>query len=261
MPPNGCGFERTLSSFLVMSSGTWLLVAVPATVLSLPQPQITVEIGQKQGALPFFLVRDQYLNSQQDRQVYLSVDEPFFSSIASDILGESPSSSLNTSAGNSPNYSPSKTVEDWLMGIAQAALDVALEGTEAAQMSLVITDDETVHRLNAQFRGLDEVTDVLSFSADHPGHWEGEDEPPEDAGGFDFVMPPDEPSQLGEVIVSYPQAKRQADERGVPLAHELALLVVHGVLHLTGHDHLETEETMLMQSKERTALAALNISL
>ena len=72
-------------------------------------------------------------------------------------------------------------------------------------------------------------------------------------------MPPGELAPLGEVIVSYPQAQRQAEERGAPLEHELALLVVHGVLHLTGHDHLDPEETALMQSKERTALAALNI--
>ena len=90
------------------------------------------------------------MNSQQDRQVYLSVDEPFSGRILSDILGDD--------QGTSP--------EDWLLGIVQAALDVALEGTEAVQMSLVITDDETVHSLNAQFRGLDEVTDVLSFSAE-----------------------------------------------------------------------------------------------
>ncbi|MBC8280160.1 MAG: rRNA maturation RNase YbeY [Chloroflexi bacterium] len=188
------------------------------------------------------------MNSQQDRQVYLSVEEPFSGSILSDI----------------PDLMPSETqvdpVEDWLMATAQAALDVALVGTEAAQMSLVITNDETVHKLNAQFRGLDEVTDVLSFSADHPGHWEGEDDPPEGTDGFEFIMPPDELSPLGEVIISYPQAQRQAEEHGVPLAHELALLVVHGVLHLTGHDHLDPEETTLMQSKERTALAALNIS-
>ena len=72
-------------------------------------------------------------------------------------------------------------------------------------------------------------------------------------------MPPDEPSPLGEVIVSYPQAKRQAEERGVRLEHELALLVVHGVLHLAGHDHLKLQETKLMQSLERAALAKLNI--
>ncbi len=171
------------------------------------------------------------------------MDEPFTDSILKDILGNI--------SGTSP--------EDWLMRISQAALDVALDGTDAAQMSLLITDDETVHGLNAQYRGLDEVTDVLSFSADHAGHWEGESEPPEDMGGFEFVMPPGEPSPLGEVIVSYPQAQRQAEERGAPLEHELALLVVHGVLHLTGHDHLEPEETELMQSKERTALATLDI--
>ncbi len=171
------------------------------------------------------------------------MDEPFNGNILKDILGDIP--------GTSP--------EDWLMRIAQAALDVALNGTDAAQMSLLITDDATVHGLNAQFRGLDEVTDVLSFSAAHSGHWEGEAEPPEDTDGFDFVMPPGEPSPLGEVIVSYPQAERQAEERGAPLEHELALLVIHGVLHLAGHDHLEPEKAALMQSKERTAMAALNI--
>ena len=175
------------------------------------------------------------------------MDEPLTGNILSDILGDSPS--------NIPGLS----AEDWLTKIANAALDVALDGTEAAQMSLLITDDETVRGLNAQFRGLDEVTDVLSFSADHPGRWEGAAEPPEDTGGFDFVMPPGELSPLGEVIVSYPQAQRQADQQGVPLEYELALLVVHGVLHLTGHDHLDPKESALMQSKERTALAALNL--
>ena len=182
------------------------------------------------------------MDSQQDHQVYLSVDEPFSGSILSDILGHLP----GTSTG--------EPVEDWLMGIAQAALSVALEGAEVTQMSLLITDDETVHGLNTQFRGLDEVTDVLSFSADHAGHWEGDAEPPEDLienGDLEFVLPPGE--------LSYPQAQRQAEERRAPLEHELALLVIHGVLHLTGHDHLDPEETQLMQSKERTALATLNI--
>ncbi len=209
------------------------------------QPK-TVEIGGQSPSSSRVL----YLDSQQDHQVYLSVDEPFSGSILSDILGHLPGTSTGEPA------------EDWLMGIAQAALSVALEGAEVTQMSLLITDDETVHGLNAQFRGLDEVTDVLSFSADHAGHWEGDAEPPEDLienGDLGFVMPPGELSPLGEVIVSYPQAQRQAEERGARLEHELALLVVHGVLHLTGHNHLESEETELMQSKECTALAALNI--
>lgn len=183
------------------------------------------------------------MNSRQDRQVYLSVDEPFAASIQKDILGDNSGSS----------------VEDWLTAVAKKAMDAASEGTEPAQMSLLITGDDTVHSLNAKFRGLDEVTDVLSFSADHGGHWESEADPPEKPDGFDFILPPGEPSPLGEVIVSYPQAQRQAEERAVPLEYELALLVVHGVLHLTGHDHIEREEAELMQSRERAALAKLNI--
>ena len=187
------------------------------------------------------------MSSQQDRQVYLSVDDPFTGSILNDILGDD------------LRNIPGASAEDWLTGIANAALDVALDGTEAAQMSLLITGDDTIRGLNVQFRGLDEVTDVLSFSTDHPGHWEGDAEPPEETAGLAFVLPPGEIAPLGEVIVSYPQAERQAKQRGVRLEQELALLVVHGVLHLTGHDHLDPDEWALMQSKERTALAALNL--
>ena len=184
------------------------------------------------------------MNNQQNRQVYLSVDEPFTNSIQKDILGDMTGSS----------------VEDWLTTIAKEAMGVALTGTDSAQMSLVITGDDTVHTLNAQFRGSDEVTDVLSFSANHSGHWQGETDPPENVDAFDFILPASELPPLGEVVVSYPQAQRQAEERGGRLEHELALLVVHGVLHLTGHDHLKPYETRLMQSRERAALERLNIN-
>ena len=183
------------------------------------------------------------MNSRQDRQAHISVDEPFTNSIQKDILCEIPGSS----------------VEGWLTRITREAMDVALQRNTPAQMSLLITGDETVHNLNIKFRGLDEVTDVLSFSADHGGRWEGESDPPEESDTLDFIMPPGELAPLGEVIVSYPQAQRQAEEQGVPLEYELALLVVHGVLHLTGHDHLEREEAELMQSREQAALAKLNI--
>lgn len=144
----------------------------------------------------------------------------------------------------------------WLEDVARAGLAAAgVPG--AAQVSLLITGDETLRALNVEYRGLDEATDVLSFSAGHQGHWEGDGDGPEDLSGFSFILPPGEPEPLGEVIVSYPQAKRQADEQGVSLVRELAHLVVHGVLHLTGHDHVEPEETAAMQAKEQAALAEL----
>ena len=169
------------------------------------------------------------LTNQQDLKVYVSVDE----SVSSDMD------------------------EEWLESVAKSALGAALESPDAAQMSLLITNDTTVQSLNAQFRGLDEVTDVLSFSAGHQGHWEGEDDGPDDPSQVQFILPPDEPNPSGEVIVSCPQAQRQAEENGVTLEHELAHLIIHGVLHLTGHDHVEPEESALMQSKELAVLQSL----
>ena len=154
--------------------------------------------------------------------------------------------------------------EGLLRAAVEAALGVALAKGEACQVSLVVTGDETVRSLNRDFRGLDEVTDVLSFSATHSGQWEGDAGSPE--GRLDtsengcpspFVYPPNEPDPLGEVVLSYPQAQRQATERDVPVDQELAALIVHGVLHLVGHDHLESQERAGMQDKERAALQSI----
>ena len=155
--------------------------------------------------------------------------------------------------------------EVWLRTVMEAALVEALPQGEPAQVGLVVTDDKTVQELNRQFRGLDEVTDVLSFSASHSGHWEGDPQEsdesyPEsvDSEELNFVLPPGEPSPLGEVIISFPQTIRQAQERNDPVEQELALLIIHGVLHLVGYDHMEPEDEAQMQAKERSALAAVS---
>ena len=159
---------------------------------------------------------------------------------------------------------------EWLEDVARAGLAAAGVAGEA-EVSLLITGDETVRALNAEYRGLDETTDVLSFSTEHPGHWEGEGDGPTDSrflgsdetGGNveeegDFVLPPGMPRPLGEIIVSWPQAQRQAGEHEVSPVQELAHLVVHGALHLVGYDHVEPEETALMQAREREALRSLS---
>jgi probable rRNA maturation factor len=176
------------------------------------------------------------VTSQPARQIDISIDEPF----QKDVL------------------------EEWVTMAADYALQVALPSGEPGQVSLLVTDDATVQELNRKFRGVDEVTDVLSFSTAYPGHWEGETEAPddqylkpEDSFSPPFILPPDEAPPLGEVIISYPQAHRQAQDRNEPVERELALLVVHGVLHLVGHDHLSPEDAPLMQAKEQEALEAL----
>ncbi len=149
--------------------------------------------------------------------------------------------------------------ETWLEHVLSIALDFALDPGEPGQISLLLTDDDTVRELNHHYRGLDETTDVLSFSLIHQGHWEGEDGPyigPDEVWP-DFMLPPNELPPLGEVIISYPQTCRQALDLERPIERELALLAVHGVLHLVGHDHLEPEETARMQALEQEALARI----
>ena len=155
----------------------------------------------------------------------------------------------------------------WLENVLTVALEHALDPGEPGEVSLLLTGDEEIRYLNREYRGLDEVTDVLSFSAIHQGHWEGEGFPtigPDSILGIDdedaipgFVLPPNELPPLGDIIVSYPQTCRQARDLERPVDRELALLAVHGVLHLMGHDHLEPEETAQMQALEQAALAQI----
>ena len=116
------------------------------------------------------------------------------------------------------------------------------------ELSLLVTDDATVRELNKTYRGKDKATDVLSFAleADRRG-----------GAAAGFVMPPGEMVHLGEVIVSYPKAVEQAAERLHPVEDELALLVVHGVLHLLGYDHDKPGREREMRSMERKVLSAV----
>ncbi len=147
----------------------------------------------------------------------------------------------------------------WLETAVRCGLAQVLYPDAAGQVSLLLTDDAKVRELNRQYRGLDETTDVLSFSAQHGGHWQGDngDAPDAEGGNADFPMPDYEPPPLGDIAISLPQAARQAEAAGVPLERELALLLVHGALHLLGHDHLDDGAQAAMQRLEQGALAAI----
>ncbi len=108
------------------------------------------------------------------------------------------------------------------------------------EVSLVITGSGTVQRLNRDYRGVDEPTDVLAFSLRQ-----------EEA---DFVLPPDNVLRLGEVVISHPRAEEQAREQGHSTARELALLVIHGLLHLLGYDHEKPGEGKKMKAREKELL-------
>jgi len=109
----------------------------------------------------------------------------------------------------------------------------------------VITGPHTIRQLNRSYRGRDETTDVLSFAL------------LEDSQAITFITPPNGVSHLGEVILSYPQAAIQAQEHKHPLERELALLVIHGMLHLLGHDDEDTKAEARMRAEEQRVLGEL----
>ncbi len=158
-----------------------------------------------------------------------------------------------------PEECPAVGDDRWLEAAVRQGLVGSLPADTYGQIGLLLTDDATVRELNREHRGVDRTTDVLSFSFEHWGHWEGEDDAPRsgDDATPGWPLPDDEPPPLGEIIVSVPQAARQAKGLGVPLQRELALLIVHGALHLLGHDHYDDGERETMQALERVAMAAL----
>ena len=136
----------------------------------------------------------------------------------------------------------------WLESVAVEVL--LAEGTDpGSELGLVITDQEKIRELNLVHLGEDEPTDVLSF----PMLPDSGDE----AESGTFVTPPDGIAHLGEVIVSYPQAVIQAEERGHSVQKEVATLVIHGVLHLLGYDHDEPEREGRMRAIESEVLARI----
>jgi probable rRNA maturation factor len=129
----------------------------------------------------------------------------------------------------------------WLESVARRVLEAENVGAKS-EMGLVISTGERVRQLNRDYRNRDEPTDVLAFSAG------------EEAADSPFVLPPDGVLHLGEVIISYPQALIQAEQHGHPLQKELSILLIHGLLHLLGYDHEESDDEGRMQSREKELL-------
>ena len=122
---------------------------------------------------------------------------------------------------------------------AEAALageGLAREGAQGEGVTLLLADDTAVRELNARFRGKDAATNVLSFPAQ-----------------------PNPERHLGDVALAFGVCAREADEQGKPLSHHLQHLVVHGVLHLLGYDHMSEDEAEAMEGLERVVLAGLGV--
>jgi len=122
-----------------------------------------------------------------------------------------------------------------------ARLTLELEPDSAdADITIVLTDDAQLHELNRDYLGVDAPTDVLSFPADESD--------PETGATY-----------LGDILISIPRAAQQAQTGGHPVEAEVQLLVVHGVLHLLGHDHAEPEEKARMWAEQAKVLERLGL--
>jgi probable rRNA maturation factor len=134
---------------------------------------------------------------------------------------------------------------DWLRSVALATLsETGPKPVTTSVLTLVVTDDETLRALNRAYLSIDAPTDVLSFGGESP----------------DFVSAPDAESYLGDVLISYPRAQAQAAAAGHPVEAELALLVIHGLLHLLGYDHVRPDDRALMWERQADILTGLGLA-
>jgi probable rRNA maturation factor len=124
--------------------------------------------------------------------------------------------------------------------VRRAIAAAATPDTQDAELSVLLTDDEEIRSLNAQWRQQDKPTNVLSF-------------PVPDAGNI-------QPKLLGDIVIAYETTAREAQTEHKPFEHHLAHLTVHGFLHLLGYDHESDEEAETMERLEREILARLDIA-
>lgn len=124
--------------------------------------------------------------------------------------------------------------EDELLSICEVVLSE--EGvTRPCYVSLSIVDDEEMREKNLEWRDVDSVTDVISLECERP------DDPD---------LAEDEPCELGDIVLAPDYITRQAAQFGTTPADEMRLLLVHGLLHLLGYDHLEEDEAQDMEARE-----------
>ena len=128
---------------------------------------------------------------------------------------------------------------------AAAEMVGQLYGVENGEVSVTLTNNEYIHTLNKEYRGIDRPTDVLSFALN-------ESEEPDMVDGPAVNV-------LGDLIISVERAEEQAADYGHSLRREVAFLTVHGMLHLLGYDHMEDEEREEMEAEQRFVMEKLGI--
>jgi len=140
---------------------------------------------------------------------------------------------------------PDEKTENYMTKAALLCLQKEEMETENTSLSVTFVDKEEIKALNRDYRGVDAVTDVLSF--------------PQYAEDEEIELSEDEELSLGDVVICSEKAKEQAEEFGHSYERELVYLFTHSVLHLLGYDHLEEEDKKLMRKREEEVMKTLGL--
>ena len=127
-----------------------------------------------------------------------------------------------------------RDIQNVVLSVIALTLDKAGVESHGQELSIVLADNDFIQKLNKEWRGKDKPTNVLSF-------------------------PQDEPSMLGDVILAYETVEQEAKEQNKRFENHATHLIVHGLLHLLGHDHIEDDEAETMEALEIQILADLGI--
>jgi probable rRNA maturation factor len=134
-------------------------------------------------------------------------------------------------------------LEDFAQHLCHRTLEFTGFLKPTVEISFVFTDDASIQTLNAQYRSKDKPTNVLSFPQYAPENLSKDE---------DFLM-------LGDIVLAYETVKSESAEQAKSFRHHTAHMIVHGLLHLLGHDHIEDRQAEIMEALERKILKSFNI--
>ena len=153
------------------------------------------------------------------------------------------------------------SVEKDLKGSIKEIIDYALKEEQVLvpyEVSLIFVDNETIREINADTRGIDRATDVLSFPM-----LDYEDKKVFKQCYLNYEFSPIDLNEgnlvLGDIVLSLERAKEQSEEFEHSFIREVCYLVIHSILHLLGYDHMEDEDKIIMRSREEEILSEFNI--
>lgn len=154
------------------------------------------------------------------------------------------------------NLTKARIDKKFLEKVSEKTLKIA-EVKQEAEISLVIVSNKKIKELNKKYRGIDKITDVLSFSQMDSSLKTSKRKLELQNPKIKFIEPPDNTLRLGEIFISYQKAKDQARQHQQTIKKEIAFLFIHGILHLLGYGHTIEKDKKVMQNLEEKILALL----